>query len=138
MSIHWPVDSAGTGCLGEACLHGRVKTSGSTFRAMAPVSLCCHVHWIHTGAQSASLYLSFCSCSAHSCQCCPIFIHDHAFQDADSLLLWQALPALARSIGIYVFASPPPLFLPLGAQLITAVTLLGLSRSSAIHAQYKR
>ncbi|CAL8464921.1 g4456 [Coccomyxa elongata] len=49
-----------------------------------------------------------------------------------------ALPALAQSIGVYVFASPPPLFLPLTAQLLTAVTLLGLARSNNFHAQQRR
>ncbi len=39
---------------------------------------------------------------------------------------------------MYVFASPPPLFLPLTAQLLTAVTLLGLARSNTFHAQQSR
>ena len=50
------------------------------------------------------------------------------------LLSWhsvsQALPAILRSIGVYVFDSPPPLMLPLGALLLLTVVMAGLARSS--------
>ena len=50
------------------------------------------------------------------------------------LLSWltvsQALPAIFRSIGVYVFDSPPPLMLPLGALLLLTVVIAGLARSS--------
>ena len=50
------------------------------------------------------------------------------------LLSWltvsQALPAILRSIGVYVFGSPPPLMLPLGALLLLTVVIAGLARSS--------
>lgn len=50
------------------------------------------------------------------------------------LLSWltvsQALPAIFRGIGVYVFDSPPPLMLPLGALLLLTVVIAGLARSS--------
>ena len=44
----------------------------------------------------------------------------------------QVLSPVFRSIGIYVFASPPPLMLPLGALLLLAVVIAGHARSSAM------
>ena len=43
-----------------------------------------------------------------------------------------------RSIGIYVFASPPPLMLPLGALLLLSVVIAGHARSSAVLAFRER
>ena len=45
---------------------------------------------------------------------------------------FQVLPPVFRSIGIYVFASPPPLMLPLGALLLLAAVIAGHARSSAV------
>ena len=47
----------------------------------------------------------------------------------------QAPPATACSVGVFAFDSPPPLFLPLGAQLLTALVLAGLSRHGAATAR---
>lgn len=51
---------------------------------------------------------------------------------------WQVLPALWRSIGVCVFGSPPPLFMPLGAQLLAGIVMLGLARSMSAHMQHRR
>ena len=48
------------------------------------------------------------------------------------------LPPVFRSIGIYVFASPPPLMLPLGALLLLTIVTAGLARSSPLLAIQER
>ena len=50
----------------------------------------------------------------------------------------QVLPPVFRSIGIYVFASPPPLMLPLGALLLLTIVIAGLARSSPLLAIQER
>lgn len=50
----------------------------------------------------------------------------------------QAPPAVACSLGVFAFASPPPLFLPLGAQLLAALALAGLSRHGAAGSHAER
>lgn len=43
------------------------------------------------------------------------------------------IPLLMQSIGIYAFASPPPVFLPLLAQAAMVVILGGLTRTRLLH-----
>ncbi len=50
----------------------------------------------------------------------------------------QAPPAAARSAGVFAFDSPPPLFLPLGAQLLVALALAGLNRHTTAVARAER
>ena len=50
----------------------------------------------------------------------------------------QVLPPIFRSIGIYVFASPPPLMLPLGALMLLTIVIAALARSSPMLALKER
>ena len=50
----------------------------------------------------------------------------------------QVLPSIFRSIGIYVFASPPPLMLPLGALMLLTIVIAASARSSPMLALKER
>ena len=69
-----------------------------------------------------------CHCRA----CHGLALHNSVRPYGYQRLLLQVLPPVFRSIGIYVFDSPPPLVLPLGALLLLTIVIAGLARSSAI------
>lgn len=74
----------------------------------------------------------------HCRSCHGLDLHFSARPNGYQRLLLQVLPPVFRSIGIYVFDSPPPLVLPLGALLVLTIVVAGLARSSAIMALQDR